>query len=87
MALRLDMSKIYDRVEWSFLWFKMWKLGLDSRWINWIKECVSIVSYFNIVEGQSLDILSQIEVSDKGILYPYIFSSYVQKDYPSCFTK
>ena len=23
-----------------------------SRWINWIKECVSTVSFFVIVEGQ-----------------------------------
>ncbi|XP_015956845.1 uncharacterized protein LOC107481144 [Arachis duranensis] len=36
MALKLDMSKAYDRVEWHFLWFILEKFGFDSRWIMWI---------------------------------------------------
>ena len=33
MAMKLDMSKAYDRIEWSFLWFMMRKLGFDDKWI------------------------------------------------------
>ncbi|XP_025632131.1 uncharacterized protein [Arachis hypogaea] len=34
MAIKLDMSKAYDRVEWHFLWYIMDKLGFDTKWIN-----------------------------------------------------
>ena len=34
MAVKLDISKAYDRVEWSFLELIMHKLGLDAQWIQ-----------------------------------------------------
>ena len=34
MAIKLDISKAYDCVEWAFLRVIMLKLGLDERWVQ-----------------------------------------------------
>jgi hypothetical protein len=44
-ALKLDMSKAYDRVEWKFLEKMVRRLGFDEKWIRLIMECVSNVTY------------------------------------------
>ena len=44
-AVKLDMHKAYDRVEWSFLWKMMIKLGFHIQWVDLIMACVTSVSY------------------------------------------
>ena len=51
MAIKLDMNKAYDRVEWSFLEFIMEKLGFNGRWITLMMLCVSSVSYYILING------------------------------------
>ena len=43
-AVKLDMHKAYDRVEWNFLERIMIKLGFD-RWVKLIMACVTSVTY------------------------------------------
>ncbi|KAH9708700.1 reverse transcriptase domain-containing protein [Citrus sinensis] len=49
-ALKIDMSKAYDRIEWGFLKAMMLKLGFAARWVELILLCVSTVTY-KVIQG------------------------------------
>ena len=50
--MKLDMSKMYDRVEWKFLIKIMEKMGFCEKWKSLIFECISTVSYSILLNGE-----------------------------------
>lgn len=53
MAIKLDISKAYDRLEWGFLCNIMTMMGFNDKWISLMMNCISIVSYSILINGVS----------------------------------
>lgn len=45
MVVNLDISKVYDRIEWPFLEKMMLRLGFSQKWTNLVMQCVKSVTY------------------------------------------
>ena len=52
MAIKLDMSKDYDRVEWVYLEAMIKMMGFHEKWISLMMICVTTVSYSMLINGE-----------------------------------
>ncbi|KAM6583826.1 hypothetical protein CsatB_010828 [Cannabis sativa] len=74
MALKLDMSKAYDRIEWPFLEAMLRKMGFVENWIRLIMTCVSTARYKVIHDAYEVGpICPSRGIRQGDPLSPYLF--------------
>jgi len=74
VALKLDMEKAYDRLEWPFVRQCLQQLGFHSKWIHWIMECITSVSYSILVNDKPTGLIRPTRgIRQSDPLSPYLF--------------
>ena len=70
---KLDIEKTYDQINWNCILKVMQKMGFGTKWIKWIKRCITS-SFSILIKGNPEGFFNSIRGLTQGDpLSPYLF--------------
>lgn len=77
MALKVDMNKAHDRLEWDFVEGVLLKFGFCEEWVSLVTNCVSLVRYHLLLSEKSVASFNP----KKGLRHYHLTSSFWRQRY------
>ncbi|WJZ90796.1 hypothetical protein VitviT2T_009917 [Vitis vinifera] len=74
LICKLDIEKAYDSINWNFLMEVLRKMGFGSRWMDWMRWCISTAKFSILINGVPAGFFSNSKGLRQGDpLSPYLF--------------
>ena len=74
MLCKLDIEKAYDQISWKFPFAVLQEMGFGSKWMAWIKWCITTALFSILVNGRPEGFLrSSRGLRQGGPLSSYLF--------------
>ena len=74
LIFKLDIEKVFDKVNWNFIDFILMKKQFPDKWRKWIHSCISFVQYSIMINDKPRGkIIPNSGIRQGDRISPFIF--------------